>query len=73
MDNFQDFLVNRDWDPVYLSSIFDIDFEDYSDLWDNSMDEFQMVEALDRYCPVVEDISIEDNVLYSAVEQIESE
>ena len=32
-----------------------------------------VVQQTEVYCPVVEDISIEDDVLYSAVEQIEIE
>ena len=62
MEECADLLVNRDWDPVYLASIFDIEFEDFSELWDNSMDEYQLLQAVDRYAPVVEDISMEDFV-----------
>ena len=67
---------NIDLDPSYLSSIFDIEFSDCSELWVNEMDDsqlLQVVEQTEKYCPVVEDISLDDNVLYSAVEQIETE
>ena len=33
----------------------------------------QATEQIDRYMPVVEDISLGDNMLYEAVEQIENE
>ena len=75
MDSF-DFFVNRDWDPVYLTSIFDTDFHDCSELWDSSMDDLKLMEVVhdvERYSPLVEDISIEDDVLCSAVEEIETE
>ena len=71
-----DFLLNFDWDPNYLQSIFDVDFYDTSDLWDNNIQESELVEAVEiveRYSPIVEDISIEDELLCSAVEQIEEE
>ena len=32
-----------------------------------------VVTTIEKYSPIVEDISLEDDVLYSAVEQIESE
>ena len=68
--------LNHNWDPEYLESIFDVDFKDISDLWDNNMSDSELLEVanvVDRYCPIVEDISLDDNVLYSAVEQIEKE
>ena len=68
--------VNRDWDPVYLSSIFDADFNDYSDLWDNNISDLELITSVERmetYCPIVEDISMEDSELCLAVEQIETE
>ena len=78
MDDFvdRDFISNRDWDPVYLMSIFECDFHDTSDLWVNEMNDLELLEAgkqFDTYAPVVEDISLDDDVLYSAVEQIETE
>ena len=77
MDVSDTFLFsNRDFDPVYLRGIFDDSFESCSELWANSVDDSVLVDAMEnyeRYCPVVEDISIEDEVLYSAVERIEEE
>ena len=32
-----------------------------------------MLKKMEKYCPIVKDISIEDEVLCSAVEQIEKE
>ena len=69
-------LLYRDWDPAYLASIFDSDFNDNTDLWNNSMDDLEVVHVAkhgERYCPIVEDISMDDFELCSAVEQIESE
>ena len=69
-------LENRDWDPLYLSSIFDSDFCDHSNLWINDMGDQELVgvvEHLETYCPEVEDISLGDSELCSAVEHIENE
>ena len=74
----RDFVENSDWDPCYLRRIFDTDFFECADLWQNSM-EFsdqelvQHVEGMERYQPIVEDISLEDDVLCTAVEKIEEE
>ena len=74
--NDSSFLLNCDWYSVYLVSIFDVDFHDISNLWDNNMEDCELLDVvttIEKYSPVVEDISLEDDVLYSAVEQIESE
>ena len=72
-----DIFINLDWDPSYLASIFDADFYDMSDLWDvDYVGDNQLLEYAERrdiYCPMVEEISIEDEVLCKAVEQIESQ
>ena len=71
-----DFLLNRDWDPAYLEFIFARDFNDNTDLWDKSMSDLELldvVNTVERYSPIVEDISLDDEVLCSAVEQIETE
>ena len=65
-----DILLNLDWDPHYLRSIFDQDFYDMSSLWtsDYIIDKELVVSAKDEvYCPIVKDISIDDNVLVQAV------
>ena len=67
---------NRDWDPSYLSDIVTQDFFDFNELWDNNVGNRQLVEdveKLEKYCPIVEDISLEDNVLCEAVESIEKQ
>ena len=67
---------NRDWDPSYLSSIFDKDFYDFNDLWLSNINDMELLEAgkdVERYCPIVEDISMDDQELCEAVEQIEYE
>ena len=69
-------MQNRDWDPSYLSMLFSEDFNDFSDLWQTSVGDRELishVENVEKYVPIVEDISIEDNVLCEAVECIEQE
>ena len=76
--NDSNFIENRDWDPLYLSSIFDSDFCEISDLWVDSMDVTDQdlvkhVENVERYSPIVEDISLDDDILCTAVEKIEEQ
>ena len=73
MDLWHDksFSSSFDCDP----SIFDIEFHDISELWDNSMGDLELLDAVnyvEKYSPIVEDISIEDETLFSDVEQIDS-
>ena len=65
---------NRDWDPSYLLDIVSEDFYDFGDLWDSSIcdsDLVSSVENMEKYCPIVEDISVDDEFLCEAVEEIE--
>ena len=65
---------NRDWDPMYLSTIFDMDFYDFNELWGNSVNDSELVDAVrnvETYRPIVEDISMDDSELCVAVESIE--
>ena len=67
---------NLDWDPVYLRLLFEEDFDDFTELWQSNVSDMDLVSQasdMEKYCPVVEDISMEDEVLYSAVERIEKE
>ena len=77
MDTFDYYLSqNKDWDPSYLAMLFSQDFNDFSDLWCSETSDTELVkemEKLDIYCPIVEDISMEDDVLVKAVEQIKYE
>ena len=69
-------ICNRDWDPSYLAEIFDSDFYDFSDMWSNEIEDVDLVDSvnkLESYCPIVEDISMEDSELCQVVEQIEEE
>ena len=69
-------LCNRDWDPSYLHSIFSNDFDECLDLWANSINDMDLVkhvESVEKYCLIVEDISIDDETLCKAVEGIEKE
>ena len=68
--------INRDWDPGYLMDIFAQDFYEFNDLWKSSVDDcslVEQVEKLEKYEPIVEDISIDDETLCTAVENIENE
>ena len=72
MDNLLS--CNHDWDPAYLSTIFDMDFYEFNDLWTNSVNDSELVDVakdVEKYCPIVEDISLNDSELCSAVESIE--
>ena len=70
------FFTNRDWDPCYLHDIVTQDFYEFKDLWQSNMCDRELVQAakrIDKYMPVVEDISLNNTTLYDAVEQIEYE
>ena len=78
------FLSNRDWDPAYLYELFKEDFFDFDNMaitGDSTTDDVtdsDLVKAAEVcekqiYCPEVEDISMDDEDLYSAVDQIEKE
>ena len=67
---------NRDWDPSYLNEIFQEDFYDYCDMWSSDLSDSAIVshlENVEKYCPITEDITMDDDTLCSAVEQIEEE
>ena len=67
---------NRDWDPCYLRELFSEDFFEFKEHWDKSISDAALnseMEKLDKYSPIVEDITLEDEVLYNAVERIEDE
>ena len=76
------YLDNCDWDPVYLASIFDIEFDDLSDMWncENSLSDTHLSSVMDTfesenevYCLIVEDISMDDITLCQVVDKIEKE
>ena len=69
-------MANRDWDPCYLRYIFSQDFYEFGDLWLNGVGDQDMIKAaenIEPYSPIVEDISMDDDSLCKAVEQIERE
>ena len=64
---------NRDWDPSYLCNQ---DFYEFSDMWCSNITDMEIVketEKVETYCPITEDISMDDTVLCSAVKKIEKE
>ena len=70
------FIENRDWDPSYLSMLFSDDFNDCGELWKSNVTDMELVNEVTKvetYSPIVEDISLEDDVLCQAVERIEEE
>ena len=67
------FCTNTDWDPAYLKYIFCQDFYEFCELWNNSVGDKEFVNAVETaeqspYKPIVEDISMDDDTLYTAVE-----
>ena len=69
-------LHNHNWDPSYLKDIFDVDFNDSSELWISDIDDMDLVQFandVERYSPIVEDIFMDDSELCKAVEMIEEE
>ena len=69
---------NRDWDPSYLQLLFQEDFYDHSELWKSNVQDKELVTETarverERYCPITEDISLDDEILYTGVEKIEEE
>ena len=68
--------TNYNWDPCHLATLFKEEFNDFSLLWTSEVSDVELiteVSKMDVYCSIVEDISIEDEVLCSAVEKIEEE
>ena len=73
---FEDLSCNLDWDPSYLLLIFDQDFYDMSELWNasSSISDSDILKAMyQKYSPIIEDISIDDDSLCEAVEAIENQ
>ena len=71
-----DIWLNLDWDPVYLASIFDVDFDDMSDLWrsESFIEDQELLTAMENFhgCDVnstfMEENSLNDELLCDAVE-----
>ena len=66
------FLTNRDWDPCYLRDLVSQDFYEFRELWQSNVCDGELVKAADKYYPEVEDISLDDDTLCNAVEEIEN-
>ena len=70
------FMRNRDWDPLYFRELYSEDFYEFSQLCQSGVRDSKLVAEMEKfepYCPVTEDISMDDQELCSAVEQIEHE
>ena len=60
--------------PTYLNDSFSQAFFEINNLWSSKMsdkDLVHMVETIEKYNPLVEDISLNNATLYGAVEKIE--
>ena len=69
-------LNNCDWDPAYLSELVQADFYDFKELWGTNVmdtDLVREVERVERYSPTVEDISLDDETLCKALDDIDSQ
>ena len=70
-------ISNPDWDPCYLRNNFE-ESQNMVKLLNESMDddtllnEVSKIENRESYCPVTEDISLDDEVLVCAVKAIEA-
>ena len=71
------FVTNLDWDPQYLMECVTQEFYDFTEHWQNCLSDKELIDGErprpGSYCPLVEDISLDDDTLYEAVEQIEQE
>ena len=73
------FYTNHDWDPQYLRELVCQDFYEFGDHWKSALGDRELIAtvegatAMEPYCPLVEDISLDDETLYDAVTQIENE
>ena len=68
-------LRNLDWDPFYFNEIFSEDFYDFTEMWGSDFNDGELareVESVEKYIPIVEDISKDDETLCNAVENIVS-
>ena len=67
---------NRDWDPCYLRDVMSTDFYDFNELWGSNVHNLELIKETNRvenYCPLVEDITLDDYELSVAVDKIEEE
>ena len=66
---------NRDWDPEYLKLLFSEDFYDMNYHWMGTsyVSDEDLVKVTEKYCPITEDISLDDDTLPVEVERIESQ
>ena len=69
------FVTNFDWDPIHLKQMVSADFYEFREFSQSNIADKELVKEAEKtewYCPLVEDISI-DNVLYKVVQEIENE
>ena len=69
-------LKNCDWDPSYLQQLFKEDFNECDLLWVSDITDMELVkevETIERYNPITEDISLDDEYLCAEVDKIEKE
>ena len=70
------------WKPLFLKLLFDSNFDENSkaDLFNTSMSNMELLQCVGQvekervpYQPIIEDISMDDEVLVKAVDKIEEE
>ena len=67
------------WDPYYLNNLFKEDFDNVdTNVFNSSVSDSDLLKSIEcmenmLYQPIVEDITMDDNDLLTAVNQIESE
>ena len=77
--DLDDINVNLDWDPCYLAGIFDVDFNDMSELWasETFIPDCHILLAMENFESKnmkgvsFGDSSLDDNFLRDVVEKIE--
>ena len=70
------FITNLDWDPCYLHELFREDFFEFTELWKSNVEDSDLIKEmnkLEKYSPITEDISLDDNQLCTAIAKIEHE
>ena len=64
---------NMDWDPSYMSQSLSDHFFEFYDLWVRNSLDMELFKEVEKYSPIVKDISMDDQTLCTAMEKIENE
>ena len=71
--DFEDIFDNFDWDPTYLASVFDVDFNDISNLWEHSLEDHILINVMESFenSNFMDEFALDDEYLHNVVEKIE--